>query len=231
MYLGRVAELAERETHLPRPAPPVHAGPDVGHPACPIPTLAAQAHHPARRRAQPGQPPVGLPLPSALLAVRAAGRARELPHARSRSCARLPLDHRVACHFAERSTGDARGEQLARLSPADFAHSTVGFATRASSPTVSSPRPARRRLARARRAHARRGCSVLFVPRKADATPSPTPITVGPPVPRPRKPDCPTRSAAGRSRSSAWSPTPQAQTAQDARGPAPAGQVAGRPGR
>ena len=32
MYLGRIVELADRETTLPRPAPPIHPGADVGHP-------------------------------------------------------------------------------------------------------------------------------------------------------------------------------------------------------
>ncbi len=81
MYLGRIVELSDRADDLPRSAPPIHAGADVGHPAARS-GGPAQAHHPARRRAQPGQHPGGLPLQPALLAVRPTGRARELPNGR-----------------------------------------------------------------------------------------------------------------------------------------------------
>ena len=53
---------------LPRPASPVHDGPDVGHSPA-RPHARAQAHHPHRRRAQPGQPARGLQLPPTLLAA------------------------------------------------------------------------------------------------------------------------------------------------------------------
>ncbi len=89
MYLGRVVEEAGRETHLRRPAPPVHAGAHVGDPPARS-RRAPPAHHPARRRAQPDQHSAGLPLPPALLALRAARTSPKIARRSSPSYAGHP---------------------------------------------------------------------------------------------------------------------------------------------
>ena len=68
MYLGRTAELADRESIYRDPRHPVHAGADVGHPG-PGPHPASPPRHPQRRRPQPRRPTLRLQLPSALLAA------------------------------------------------------------------------------------------------------------------------------------------------------------------
>ena len=74
MYLGKIAELADRREMFRSARAPVHPGAHVGHPG-PGSGAAAPADHPARRRPVAGQPAVGLPLQSALPAPGGAGRA------------------------------------------------------------------------------------------------------------------------------------------------------------
>ena len=71
MYLGRIAELADRRELFRNQEHPYTAGADVGDPD-PEPGAAPPAGHPHGRRAEPGQPAVRLPLPSALPAPPAA---------------------------------------------------------------------------------------------------------------------------------------------------------------
>ena len=67
MYLGMIVELAEPGRAVPEPAAPLYPGPALGRPdpgsGC---GSAAQAHHPGRRCALPGQSALRLPLPHAL---------------------------------------------------------------------------------------------------------------------------------------------------------------------
>ena len=65
MYLGRVAELADRRELFHRQEHPYTQALHVGHPD-PRSRAPPQADHPDRRRPQPGQPAVRLPVPSAL---------------------------------------------------------------------------------------------------------------------------------------------------------------------
>ena len=70
MYLGKVVEIADRRRALQQPAPPVHGRADVRGagarpgPPRPRPARAGAAH---RRRAEPDQPAVRLPVPHPLL--------------------------------------------------------------------------------------------------------------------------------------------------------------------
>ncbi len=78
MYLGKIVETGQREEIYENAGPPVHAGAAVGHPAArPQRRALPAADRPQRRRAQPGRPAVGLPLPHPVLAqARAGGRGR-----------------------------------------------------------------------------------------------------------------------------------------------------------
>ncbi len=72
MYLGRVAELTNREQLYRDPRHPYTHGPHVGHPLA-RPDRRAQAHHPDRRCTQPGGPAGRLQLPPTLLAAQPPG--------------------------------------------------------------------------------------------------------------------------------------------------------------
>ena len=102
MYLGKIVEIADRDELFDQPAAPVHRGADVGRadagPGPPRPRAAgAGAAH--RRRAEPGQPAVGLPVPDPLL--EGAGHLRDGGAAAGRAAGRpgfapdgLPLPDR-----------------------------------------------------------------------------------------------------------------------------------------
>ena len=67
MYLGKIVELADRNELYDEPAAPVHQGAALGGAdSGPGDREAARAHHPHRRRAEPDQPAIRLPLPHAL---------------------------------------------------------------------------------------------------------------------------------------------------------------------
>ena len=87
-----------------RPAgSPVHQGPAVrGARARSGVRAAAQARRPAGRRAEPGQPARGLPLPHLLLAVRALGKPEEC-RTIDPPLYDLEADHGAACHFAAKA--------------------------------------------------------------------------------------------------------------------------------
>ncbi len=133
MYLGKIVEIGPPDAALFRARSPLHAGAPVGRAdARPGRRAEETAGHPQGRRAEPGQPAVRLPVPHALLAVRAPGPARELPDDRSaagdgrhdaRSHGRLPLRRRGAQdrrrhrpHRHGRSSGAARPPRPSRRS-------------------------------------------------------------------------------------------------------------------
>ena len=77
MYLGRIIEVGRPRRAVRAAGAPVHAGAAVGDPAArPAPRARAAADHHHRRRAQPGQPAVGLPVPHPLPEVRQRARRR-----------------------------------------------------------------------------------------------------------------------------------------------------------
>ena len=98
MYLGKIVEIGTEDEIYERPT---HPYTQALLSAVPVPDPDARAHrddHPARgRRAVPGQPAVGLPLPHPLL--EGAGELRDRGAA-ARSAARSTRTRR-ACHFAE----------------------------------------------------------------------------------------------------------------------------------
>ena len=96
-------------------AAPLHRGAAVGRADTrPETERSAPAHHPRGRRAQPGEPAVGLPVPPALPAH--AARPVHRPCRSSRAPATPATNHLVACHFPTRygagagGTGAARGD-------------------------------------------------------------------------------------------------------------------------
>ena len=72
MYLGKIVEIGDPRRDLRAARPPLHPGAAVGRAAArPAPGAGPRAHRARGRRAQPGQPAVGLPLPHPLLAASA----------------------------------------------------------------------------------------------------------------------------------------------------------------
>ena len=77
MYLGRIAEIGEVDRGLRRARAPLHPGAAVGDPrARPAQGAGAAPDRARGRPAEPGRPPVGLPLPDPVSEVRDAGRGR-----------------------------------------------------------------------------------------------------------------------------------------------------------
>ena len=94
MYVGKIVELTDARSAVRAAAAPVHQGAALGG-ADPRSRgrAPAPAHDPDRRRAEPGQPAVGLPVPSALPVRPGAVPEKEPPLAEAET------GHRVACHF------------------------------------------------------------------------------------------------------------------------------------
>ena len=68
MYLGKIVEIGSRDDIYHRAGAPLHPGPAVGRSgARPAQGAAAAAYRAGRRRTEPGQPAVGLPVPHPLL--------------------------------------------------------------------------------------------------------------------------------------------------------------------
>ena len=68
MYLGKIAEMADKETLYDEPEAPVHGRAAVGRAdRRPEHREAEEADHPGRRRALADRPAVGMPIPPALL--------------------------------------------------------------------------------------------------------------------------------------------------------------------
>ncbi len=79
MYLGPARRAGRRGDAVPRARPPVHHRPALGHPRS-RPAGPQEAPRAQGRRAKSGGPAVGLSLPYALLAARAARQPGELRH-------------------------------------------------------------------------------------------------------------------------------------------------------
>ena len=94
MYLGQIVELGSGDDVYRESAAPLHHRAALGQP---VPRSGhredAQAHHLDRRRAQPGESAIGLPVPPALLA-----RTVDLPRGAPRLEMKRP-NHLAACHF------------------------------------------------------------------------------------------------------------------------------------
>ena len=110
MYLGKIVEIGDRETHLRPPAPPLHAGAALrgARRQAGGDRRSARAHPPRGRRAEPDQPAVGLPVPHAVPV-----RPGDLRQGRAAAAAdrpapqgRLPLRRR-----ARRPPGHARSRR------------------------------------------------------------------------------------------------------------------------
>ncbi len=140
MYLGRVAELTNREQLYRDPRHPYTMALMSAIPL-PDPTHHAQAHHPQRRRSQPSEPAGRLQLPPALLAART-------PRCSRRICAAevpalldpMPDDGEeqlVACHYRESSA--------AELHASDQVGGGRQLASAASGPTDAGVRRGARR--------------------------------------------------------------------------------------
>ena len=110
MYLGRIAELADRRELFREAGASLHRGAHVGHPD-PQPGAPPPAGHPQGRRPEPGQPAVRLPLPPALPAPPAARLAGDL---RRRSCRRSSSSAAAICAPA---TSASRRTRRPRRSP------------------------------------------------------------------------------------------------------------------
>ena len=103
MYLGRIVETAPVEELFTPGGAPVHPGADLGDPAAgPAQGAGPRADPADRRRAEPGQPAVRLPVPHPLPEVRRPAHAgereqcvNELPELTDRG------GHPTACHYAE----------------------------------------------------------------------------------------------------------------------------------
>ena len=91
MYLGKIVESGEARAHRRQPAASLHQGPVRRRPAQPS-RRAARRRAAGGRGAEPAQPAVGLPFPSALPARHAALRQQTPPLA-------LVGDRLVACHL------------------------------------------------------------------------------------------------------------------------------------
>ena len=135
MYLGRVVELADREELFRDPRHPYTLALLSAIPV-PDPTLQAQAHHPDRRRAQPGEPAGRLPLPPALLAARPLASRRSAPRA-SRRSSTLPAMARTAGGLplprasAARAAAGRRVRGRRQLAPSRRARPRAGRCTSA----------------------------------------------------------------------------------------------------
>ena len=132
MYLGRIVEYTDKRTLFTKAAAPLHRVAAAGGAGARSARQAAEARA-ARRRAEPDQPALGLPLPHPLPLC-----GRALPRRKRRPCARSSLGNwsPVICASAtmyRRSTRirNASPKSIPILSPR---------APRSTAPSASSPR-------------------------------------------------------------------------------------------
>ena len=141
----------------------------------PDPRERQEAAHPRGRRAVPGQPAVGLPVPHPLLAARAARQPGELPR---------PTTRRSASR--RRATASpATGPRRSRRDVGDSAHVGRTLVRRGTPPAAlaslaapaGAPRGAGRSRRRLRRPSPSRGAGHATAPSASRSAPGPTPAT------------------------------------------------------